>query len=121
VFLIDFTDTYFDRRWPIADIIRYATTCDERGVLVDLSPIRSYLGVISDFDGGQLIGRMNLSAQVRVALLRQALWTLAAGGPIAPRKRWKMFLQNVVLVDSAYRAWYLATFDALIGETAPTT
>jgi hypothetical protein len=114
LYVIDFTDTYFDRRWPLVDIIRYATKCDDRDVLLDLEPVRSYLQVISDFDRGNLISRMNLSAQVRIALLRQALWTLAARGSIGLRKRWEVFLQDVVLDDKAYRAWYRDTFAALI-------
>jgi hypothetical protein len=117
LYVIDFTDTYFDRRWPLVDIIRYATKCDDREVLVDVEPVRSYLQVISDFDGGNLIGRMNLSAQVRIALLRQALWTLAARGSMTPRKRWEIFLQDVVLNDEAYIAWYRERFAALTARS----
>jgi hypothetical protein len=113
LYFIDFTDTYFDCRWPLVDIIRYATTCDERDVVLDLEPIRRYLQVISDFDGGTLIGRMNLRSQVRISLLRQALWTLAARGAIGPRRRWERFLQDVVLDDKAYQAWYRFTFASL--------
>jgi phosphotransferase family enzyme len=117
LYVIDFTDTFFDRRWPLVDIVRYATKCNDRDVLVDVEPIRSYLQVISDFDGGNLISRMNLSAQVRIALLRQALWTLAARGSISLRKRWEVFLQDVVLDDKAYCAWYRETFAELIARS----
>jgi hypothetical protein len=116
VYLIDFGDTFYSRRWPLWDILYYVTTDFHGEQDIDLNPIRRYLQAVSELDGGLAIRGMNLQAQVRLGLLRRMLWRLASSRGRSHSGN-ATFLTDVLLRDDAFEAWYRRTFGELEIET----
>ena len=107
LYFTDFENVTTTRKWLLLDIVHYAVATQEAEVDTEL--IREYLAKLES--SSDRLEPINALSQVRVAMLRRVVQH--ATSPVPPqavREAYSTFLEEVLLSDAAFDAWFKRHF-----------
>ena len=107
LYFTDFENVTTTRKWLLLDIVHYAVATQEAEVDTEL--IREYLAKLGA--SSDRLKPINAVAQVRLALLRRVMQHATSPvPPAAVREAYSTFLEEVLLSDAAFDAWFKRHF-----------